>query len=637
MNAYIRIQAAKIFSAGDSLEQYDAIYHFPTARRGIKVRTRIGTERSATRCIGVFTGEIFSGLLFPGIGGKKFLSKPTLKPLMPKGGKHGRKHIKVKVSRKHHHSSGSSSSDSTEKLVKKDIKLDEDILSNVLADLALDTEIKKVVDSLEIKLDDLLEDDCIEIESLPATLTAPGTYCIIDDHMVTTAGAAVTVLADNVTLKVRSTIITTGTTSIGVLVDGPSSPNGKINNFILIGGVFRYGNTTTPPDQTVNGVRLLTVNNVNVIGTTTIGYARGINLTLCNGGSVQRCLVQDAMGSVTGFIGTNAYSIRTEGSTGIVIDSCTVTGASFALNGNVTFGVALSAGTGPSGITTPFSDGITVKNCSFNKVNLPYGIFGNNILIKDCNSSLDPISGFATAEIGFADGTPGDQFPANDIQFIDCNFGTITDPAFQPDGLLFILGSNCLIQGCTLNGNTDPAGVDTAIHIGTKNSFGVPDSFFSSVKIVDMIINGSNQEAVLIDSATDVTIDNLVVSDVTVNGIHLIEARNVTIKNSDIQAAPGATGDGVLVEAQASNVTIKGSSIRDFKAGDGIHVRGKVTIIRDNEVYSNNAGIVIDLPADNPVPQNNILFNNPAIIESSTRAQKQTASIAERKKKLFSP
>ena len=538
----------------------------------------------------------------------------------------------MEKARKNHSSSSSSSSD--HELDEKIYKTEKYLLKKVLEDLEVDKSIKKKVEKIEDKIDKLIDDECIEIKTFPVTLTKSGTYCIKKDKTVTTPGAAITVLADNVTIKSQATITTTDITSIGVLVDGPNSPNGKINNFTLIGGVYRYGNAATPPDQTVNGVRLLTVNNVNVVGVTTIGYARGINLTLCNGGTVQHCLIQDTMGSVTGFIGTNAYSIRTEGSNGIVIDGCTVTGASFALNGNVTFGVALSAGTGPSGITTPVSDGIVVKNCSFNKLNLPYGIFGNNILIKDCNSSLDPILGFATAEIGFADGNPADQFPATDIQFIDCNFGTITDPGFQPDGLLFVLGSNCLVQGCTLNGNTDPVGVDTAIHIGTKNAFGTPDSIFSSVRIVDTIINGPNQEAILIDSGANVTIDNVTISDVTINGIHLLEARNVTIKNSDIQAAPGATGDGILVEAPARNVTIKGNSIRDFQAGDGIHVQSKVTIVRDNEIYSNNAGIVIDLPADNPVPQNNILFNNPTVI---TLAKTNKLPKLQERKKLWSP
>lgn len=452
----------------------------------------------------------------------------------------------------------------------------------------------------------LLSFECTRIKTVPFTITKSGIYCINKDLTYNGPGAAITALADNVTIKSQATITTTDTTSIGILVDGPNSPNGSIKNFKLVGGVYQYVNTTRPTTPTCNGLRMIGVTNANISSAITIGYAQGISSQLCTGGSIRNCVARDVTGN-SGGIGATAFCFATNSSNGIVFDSCLATGSIFStFLDTPTVGIALR-GT---------SEDITVLNCEFPLCDAPIVILANNIVFKNCNASLSPSTGFNCAQMG-ASSSLG-QLPANNVQFINCNFRAQTDPTFAPDGILFELGSNCLIQGCTLNGDTNPAGFDTAIHIGVKNAFGVLESFFSDVKIIDMVVNGPNEEVLFVDSGANITVDNLVAGGVTVNGIHLLDAQNVTIKNSDIQGAIGATGTGILVESSSHDNTIADNTIRNFRSGPGIHIEGNVNVIRDNNIYSNKQGIIIDDPNVNPAPQNNIEFNNPPVFLSAT-------------------
>lgn len=93
---------------------------------------------------------------------------------------------------------------------------------------------------------------CVEVTALPATISAPGVYCLKKNLGTNiTSGAAVTITANNVTFEMNGyrlggATAGLGTTAVGVESDGRKNiiiRNGAIRGFFR--GIFLDGNTST--------------------------------------------------------------------------------------------------------------------------------------------------------------------------------------------------------------------------------------------------------------------------------------------------------------------------------------------------------------------------------------------------------
>lgn len=395
-------------------------------------------------------------------------------------------HSKGKKDKRDKKSSSSSSSESTSelarkaeenakravKLIKKDIEIDKSILANVLADLSLDVEIKTVVDSLEVKLDTLLADECILISSIPPggyIITKTGCYKVIAElSFMETDGTAFQFQTGDVSLDLGNFTLTVGPDVNGISGSG-------INNLVIKNGTI----LSSSPGTSNIGISLTSVDNFKIKNIHTDSELTGIQLLACTNGRFIG-LLQEHHG-----FNPSSLALLTLGlCLNISFDDCKWNDNVFVVGSPQFITTSAIVLVGPS------------QNFRFTKCQL-------------FNSDITPISieGFyiTSTTIDF-------QQPLNSnemLTVVDCHgliiqkstfTARIADPHFS--GLNFISGTNMLLKDCVVEDNASSFAPDTAvqefptalIHIGSSVGNvvfgGIGFGFVDNMTILNVTLNG---------------------------------------------------------------------------------------------------------------------------------------------------
>jgi hypothetical protein len=411
----------------------------------------------------------------------------------------------------------------------------------------------------------------IPISSVPFTITASGKYCVTQDLIFSGAGAAITVLASNVTINFENHSLTlTNPTATGILASG-------VNELEILNDVIELASPTVPTAITSAAIRLINVIKAHIDNVFTRRTLYGIYATGSEDIIITNSEHRDHPGILIAGVSVSGSGIRVESGNGITIDNTTISG---------TFGAPLDPN------NPVFSIGIEIRNSSksviIKNVNIPLidlgiGLFSvDNVIIDNTNINLSSFTFFNFIQTG------GLGTPATNIIVRNSTFVTRNNPPTM-DGLALLNGNNAIIENVTIEADSVPdvtQGVPTAgaRHIGVSY---VPGLTFNDVQIRNVVVSGPNSDAILVDSGNNVTFDNINVSGAIVNNVHLNLASNITVKNSDIQSS---SQNGVNIEPTSSANVILNNNIRN-NLGSGVLVAGNNNTISSNNFILNGTNI----------------------------------------------
>ena len=216
-------------------------------------------------------------------------------------------------------------------------------------------------------------DGCTVIGSIPATIGAPGNYCMGANATVEmNSGAAISIEADNVTLDCRNFTLTneaTSNTGKSIGISAVSRYNLLVRNCRLVGGFtdaisltqpMAAGNTTfynriennyiLGPYRygiVANGSAVEVRNNtVYDVGGQATGVAMGIRLGAAAQSGARFQVVEDNLVAGVTSIANTGYGIYSSASIGSIFRRNTVTGTVGALPGYLSFGIRIASGSG---------------------------------------------------------------------------------------------------------------------------------------------------------------------------------------------------------------------------------------------------------------------------------------------------
>jgi len=396
------------------------------------------------------------------------------------------------------------------------------------------------------------------ISNVPITITKSGRYCVTrnlqyDDDLV-----AITIKANNVSIDFNQfNLSLTNGAAIGV--SGIGFQNIEIKNGTIELKTDVIPTAITSAAILFDNIVKVTIDNIvtnNNFSGIVINRSEGILITNVTQKNHERSGLSDRPASISI---TDSFDI-------IIRDSAMSARPSPS-----------SSFTNSNGIVIATSQNIIIQDINMNNVDGGIYLRGtNNVNIDKLNVSLTPSNPFNFITIG-SPTLPSINTIIKNSTFIS------KGEAIGADGIILQNGNDALIQNVILYVNSspyEPGAITGAINIGIG-----PNSF-SNVKIIDTVVSGPNVDAIVVGNGNNVTLDNVVVSDALENNIRLITARNVTIKNSDVQRG---NINGINIEARSNCNTISSTNIRDN--GAGLLINGNNNIVRDSNIYCNVANV----------------------------------------------
>ncbi len=502
---------------------------------------------------------------------------------------------KIKQKKSHHKSSSSdSSSSSTSSTSSSSSSSSCDICSD-LSELKSDVSgcCKDVTSGL-VNILSVLEADfpCsapIAISSVPIVIRTSGKYCVTTNLVYNGAGAAITVAANNVSINFHNHSLTINdSTAVGVLAQDVSEFTLE-NDIIQGSSIFK---TPTSAAVSLIDVQKATLKNIYTFNTT-----KGVHILNSNDVLVQNSLLNTHEGTSVPTAASIGAGILIDGSTSVVVDSCTFAGAGLAPGNNEASNAILVQGA---------SSAVMVKTSSFNNWMSTFTINEvTGMQIQDCLAVASPVSNSNLLQLGTA------TTAANDITIQNSSFIQNTAvPGF--DGLLFLNGSGCLLQNVivdvtTVNdGNVNPY-FPGAIHVGCAVNGHVvctPILAFSDIVADSCIVKGENQYGLFIENGSYIAFTNSQFTDASLANVFfdgavdptfhqsIFGAEGCIIQDSTITNAAG-TGTGILINPGANTNAIITCDISN-NAQNGIVIAqyAQKNQINGNSVHANgNFGI----------------------------------------------
>ena len=371
-----------------------------------------------------------------------------------------------------HHHRKSSSSESTRQLAKKADNCAKEAVRLIKKDIKLDKSILAVVNSLEVKLDTLLANECTLISSIPPggyIITKPGCYKVIAELFFMEIGnTAFQIQTGDVSLDLGNFTLTVGPATNGISAT-------SVNNLIIRNGTI----FSSAPGTSNTGISLTSVDNFRIKDIRTDSELSGIVLTNCTNGSFIQ-LVQENHGFSTNSLAFLSLGICRN----ISFDDCKWNENIFVVGSPQFITTSAIVLVGPS------------QNFRFTKCQL-------------YNSDITPISieGFYITDM-----TIDIQQPLNSnemLTIIDCHSveiqkSTFTNRNADPHfiGVNFISGTNILFKDCVIEDNASSFAPDTAvqefptalIHIGSSIGNvifgGIGTGFVDNITILNCTLNG---------------------------------------------------------------------------------------------------------------------------------------------------
>lgn len=400
-------------------------------------------------------------------------------------------------------------------------------------------------------------------------------------------GAAITIEANDVSIDFNShRLLLTDGAATGVLAVG-------VRNLELLNGTIELLDGVEPTVLTSTAIALTTVVKVHIDNILTRNTYRGININSPSPApSSEGILIENSVHKDHEYVASNpllraSVAVRILDSINVILRNNSVSATPREIDPTIS-----PAATGYLFVRT---EGIIIENVNLTGLDISIALSTtHNVVMDKVTVESSPLSQFNFIQI------------VSSINTIIRNSSFTSTGVLVFDGILLASGSNFLLENVVIKANTVGTvdfPVTAAIHVGGAG-------LFTDVKIVDTIVSGQNVNAIVINEASNVTLDNVVVSGALENNIRLITAQQVTIKNSDVQSG---TVNGILIEATSSCNTVQTSNIRDNGLGLAIAVGSINNVIRDNNFYCNVTN-VSDL---NLLPTNTYVHNIPVSINNT--------------------
>ncbi len=421
-------------------------------------------------------------------------------------------------------------------------------------------------------------DMVMPIDEVPIVISQSGKYCVTTDLTYTGPGAAIQVSANDVTINFHEhDLILTDPNAIGILVE-------NANEFVLENDAI-YG-TAIFKSSTSAAVALFGVNKATLRNIFTMNTTKGIYIQDSTDVRVEFCHLEAHEGSIAPMFpspytlaGTgNGAGMWVAASSGVYVDSCTFVGADLGYDpARTSFGLHVEE----------TSKNVQLTNSTFN--NLLGSIHATNVigmLVDSCVATASTVSNFNIAQFGSC--TSGEV--ASDLIIRNSTF-TQSQSNQGFDGLLFLSGSNCLLENVIVDSSSKDLNnyLPSAIHIGNQNCSG-----YSNLVAHNCVVQGVNGRTLYLDNASKVVFEDSQISGA--NGfanVYLNAADSSSIRNCQIFNG----SSGVIVSNPISS-GVPGNSIENCLIYDntnyGIQVLDQnMNYISGNHVWGNSTGIYL--------------------------------------------
>ncbi|HLQ23027.1 MAG TPA: right-handed parallel beta-helix repeat-containing protein [Gemmatimonadales bacterium] len=380
------------------------------------------------------------------------------------------------------------------------------------------------------------------IDQVPATITAPGTYCLAADLTYAGDGAAISIDADVVALDLNGFTLAgqtgPGSQSIGVQsagVDGVTVRNGVVTGFRQ--GVLLKGGTGHLVDR------------VRAEGNSYVGL-----LALGSSSTIQNCEVVSTGGSTLPG-DTIPIAIRVSGDNVLVADN--VVTDTFPPPGGEAVGIALDEGTGTQVDRNVIANAMLAPDPTWGIWSLVTSVEASDNLIIRYQYGMAftaPSSGvyasntFFNVAMPVALGTPDMIDGGNSVVHAFC------EPIYALPYVISQQGSYCLVRN-----------LSTAITSGDAISIAASD--------VSLDLRGFKVGGGTAGPGSQAV------------GIHAVDRRNVTVANGNVRGF----GQAVFLEDTSPGLSAAGPYrveriLADGNTSIGIHVQGRSGLVRHNQV-----------------------------------------------------
>lgn len=406
----------------------------------------------------------------------------------------------------------------------------------------LESELRSCCREIKALLEEILEIERAEtvcgtpipISSVPFTITTSGKYCVTKDLTFAGAGAAITVLASNVTINFNDHSLTLTGGGTGILVQ-------NANEFVLLNDVIQAVPRSTA--ITSIGVHLSNVAKATITNIFTLNTYRGIQIDT---GS-EDVLIENSL-------------LKGHSSAGVLIDGASqdITIQHSALDG-------LNLGVGQIGIWyRSSSENMIVQESTL--TGWDRSIFAD----QATNLKIDEVLAIGASDATFTSIVQlGDGLgAANDTVIINSIFSNPTpNTSSGAAGLFFLSGDGVVMENVIVDTHNSNNG--EGILIGQQNTG------FSNVQATNVIVKGTNATGLAVINGTNITFDDSQFTTATNNNILILFPSNsVVVKNSLIAhgGVLGASPAGILIQFAGGNQILDNEIT--LNGGDGILLSG---------------------------------------------------------------
>lgn len=430
------------------------------------------------------------------------------------------------------------------------------------------------------------ESFCICQRDIPLTIKRSGEYRLCENITFNSPGTAITVTADNVTLKLGSHSITlTDGSATAILIDGSTEfkiESDAIKN-VFIGNQTGYG-------IHVIGARKGLIKNV-----LTINHLNGLFIE-----NSQDICIKDSE-----FSNASGAGVFVTDSEALLFEKCI-----FSQNSN---GLKMSGAN---------------KDCTLISSKFPSSTF-SNLLVQQINGMIIEDCLF-THNIGDATKANLMQFgdaaleqTCNDVVIKNCTL--ISRPGLggstSPEGLGIYQGSGFLVESCIIdidNTNQDPTVDLSGIHISNPG-LGSTGTIATDVIVRNCVIQGPATNGLYPDVGTSgVVIEDCIASGAQKNGIFLAGTTGSIVKNNTV--VNNGTNGIFLGETSISNavtdnmVSMNGSnpivsSLPPLGNGISIASDSSLNTVQYNKVFNNAQNGIDDQGTGNQIYFNTAYVN----------------------------
>ncbi|MBS0634319.1 MAG: right-handed parallel beta-helix repeat-containing protein [Verrucomicrobia bacterium] len=426
-------------------------------------------------------------------------------------------------------------------------------------------------------------DASIAIDSVPLTITESGKYCVTSDLTYDGTGAAITVLANNVTINFHNHSLTlTNEAAQGILAQNVSEFT--LENDVIQGAASFISDTSVAVH--LDGVHKAHLNNVYTYNTT-----KGIHLYNCNDVLVDNALIRAHDGTFNLSDGRGA-GIFIQLSEGVTVENVFFEGS----------GAEPDIDAISYGVWVRESENVMVKDSSFDDWLL--GIYGQavtGLTIDHCMIKASPYSGYSTIQLG-STSTP--EFVATDVIIRDT---TLEQPTFVPffDGMLLAHGSGLMMENVVLDVTTGTevgsGYIAGAIHAGYAANSSSSDNFiFSDIYARNCIVRGANQYGLYVELGRDIIFSHSQFTDASLANVFIsnggilegLSTQGCQIVDSLIADGLAEESFGVYIEFNTASNAIMNNQINNHSAA-AIYIESSAPAnqIKGNRIFGNYDGI----------------------------------------------